>query len=1044
MVDAKLLKSLEWRLIGPHRGGRVVAVAGHPVEKATFYFGACDGGVWKTTDGGDYWENISDGFFKTSAVGAIAVSESDPNVIYAGTGETAIRGNVSHGDGVYKSTDGGRSWKNVGLKDTRHIGDIAIHPRNPDLVYVAALGHAWGPNEERGVFRSKDGGESWEKVLYKSERAGSHDISMDPKNPRIIYAAIWQAQRYPHQLVSGGEDSGLWKTTDGGDTWTDITHNPGLPKGVLGKIGVAVSPAQSDRVWALVEADDGALFRSDDGGDSWQRLSEDRDLRTRAWYYMHIYADPRDADTVWVLNMPCKKSIDGGKTFFGVPTPHGDNHDLWIDPRDTNRMIEGNDGGACVSSNGGMTWSTIYNQPTAQFYHATTDNKIPYNVYGSQQDNSALAVASMSFEGVITQRDWFEPGGGESGYIAIKPTGPHTIFAGAIGSGLGHGRLIAYDPNTGQKRNITVWPELHGMGEGAGSHRYRFQWTFPIELSPHDPNVLYVTSNHVHRSTDGGTSWQEISPDLTRNDPDKLGPSGGPITRDNTGAEAYCTIFAFKESSHERGVFWVGTDDGLVHISRDGGENWTNITPSDLPEWALISMIEVSPHSPSAAYIAATRYKHDDTRPYLYKTNDYGQTWVKITTGIPDDDFTRVIREGSERRGLLFAGTETGIYVSFDDGGWWQRLEGGGLPVTPIHDLVIKDHELVIATHGRSFWALDDLSPLRQMEAGLAEKPAHLFAPKPAYRFRVYEGYGNSPTEDFVNYRMTGPLVYAYRQKDGKQSRLDAGQNPPNGALIHYYLKDKPEGEVKISILDYHGNPITSYSSLTEEKGEPKPPAQAGANRFVWDLRYPTATKLKEEGEGDLFSAFIGPALSPRALPGQYRVQLSVGDQTLTQPFEIVPDPRLPVSQEDLQAQFDLKVQIRDKVSELHETLNRLRAILKQVEEWEQKAASHERHAEIHEMAIALKAKLKMIEDELVQMQLSDPRSFPNRLKEKLASLAFMVDEADARPTQGSLEVFGQLATRVDAQRDALQRVIDTDLAEFNAKVESLGVAPVG
>jgi photosystem II stability/assembly factor-like uncharacterized protein len=1043
MIDAGVLGSLKWRLIGPHRGGRVVAVAGHPTEKATFYFGACAGGVWKTTDGGDYWENISDGFFKTSAVGAIAVSESDPNVIYAGMGETAIRGNVSHGDGVYKSTDGGRTWKNVGLKDTRHIGDIAIHPQNPDLVYVAALGHAWGPNEERGVFRSTDGGENWEKVLHKSERAGCHDISMDPNNPRIIYAAIWQAQRYPHQLVSGGEDSSLWKTTDGGDTWTELTRNAGLPKGVLGKIGVAVSPAQADRVWALVEADDGALFRSDDGGDTWQRLSEDRDLRTRAWYYMHIYADPQDADTVWVLNMPCKKSIDGGKTFFDVPTPHGDNHDLWIDPQDPNRMIEGNDGGACVSFNGGITWSSIFNQPTAQFYHVTTDDKVPYNVYGSQQDNTALAVASMSFEGAITARDWFEPGGGESGYIAIKPTHPNTIFAGAIGSGLGHGRLIAYDPSSGQKRNITVWPEMHGMGEGVHAHRYRFQWTFPIELSPHNPDVLYVASNHVHRSTDEGTSWEEISPDLTRNDPEKLGPSGGPITRDNTGAEAYCTIFAFHESPHEQGVFWAGSDDGLVHISLDGGQNWENVTPPSLPEWALISVIEISPHSPSAAYVAATRYKHDDTRPYLFKTNDYGQTWIEINQGIPEDDFTRVIREDPERRGLLFAGTETGVYVSFDDGGSWQRLEGGGLPVVPIHDLTIKGHELVLATHGRSFWALDDLTPLRQAQVDLAGNALHLFQPKPTTRFRIYEGYGNSPTEDFVNFRMTGPLVYAYKQDDGTQEKLDAGENPPIGVLIHYYLKEKPEGELKLSILDYHGNEIRSYSSSSEEKGDPKPPAEAGANRFVWDLRYPASTPLKEEGEGDLFSAFLGSALSPRALPGEYQVRLTVGDQTLTEPFEIAPDPRLSVSKDDLQAQFDLKVQIRDKVSVVHETLNRLRSIRGQVDEWVGKTSSHESGGEVSELAIALKAKLQLIEDELIQLQTADPRSFPSRLKEKLASLAFMVDEADARPTKGSLEVFSQLSTRVDAQHDALQRVIDTDLAAFNQKIDSLGVAPV-
>src|SRR5919202_1651170 len=511
-MENPLLQSLEWRLVGPHRGGRVVAVAGHPTERATFYFGACAGGVWKTTSGGAYWENCSDGYFGTAAVGALAVSDSDPNVIYAGMGEATIRSNVSHGDGVYKSTDGGHSWTNVGLRDTRHIGDLGIDPRDPNTVYVAALGHAWGRNEERGVFRTRDGGRSWERVLYKSDRAGSPDVALDPANPRVLFASLWQAQRYPYALHSGGEDSGLWRSTDGGDSWTEITRNQGLPKGMLGKIGVAVSPARPGRVWALVEAEDGALFRSDDYGETWERLSDSPDLRRRPWYYLHVFADPRDADTVWVLNLGCWKSTDGGRTFDVVPTPHGDNHGLWIDPRDPESLIEGNDGGACVSYDG---------------------------------------------------------------------------------------RLIAWNPETGQKRNVTVWPEVHGSGAGPILHRYRFQWTFPVEVSPHDPGALYVCSNHVHRSTDEGASWEVISPDLTRNDPDKLQRSGGPITADNSGAEIYCTIFAFLESRHEPGLFWAGSDDGIIHLSRDGGKTWDNVTPPALPEWTTISMIEPSPHDPA-------------------------------------------------------------------------------------------------------------------------------------------------------------------------------------------------------------------------------------------------------------------------------------------------------------------------------------------------------------------------------------------------------------------------------------------------------------
>ena len=655
-----LLHALEWRCIGPYRGGRVVAVAGDPVNAAVFYFGACAGGIWKTTDAGTYWENISDAYLPTAAVGAIAVADSDPNVIYVGMGECCIRGDVSHGDGVYRSTDAGKTWMHLGLADTRHIARVRIHPTNPDVVYVAALGHAYGPNNQRGVFRSADGGKTWDHILFRSDKAGAIDLSLDPHNPRILYAAIWEAQRTPWSLTSGGPDSSLYQSTDGGETWTELTNNPGLPAGLKGRIGVAVSPARPGRVWALVEAEDGALFRSDDGGATWQRLSEERNLRLRFWYYGHVFADPQDPDTVYVLNIQAWKSVDGGRTFAQMTTPHGDNHDLWIDPRHPQRMIEGNDGGACVSFNGGASWSTIYNQPTAQFYHVATDTRFPYRVYGTQQDNTAICVPSRSEKGAILSSQCYPVGSSESGYIAVRPDNPNLVYSGAIGSAPGGGGvMLRYDHATEQVRIITVWPEIYG-GWGAKDLKYRFQWTYPIVLSPHDPNILYAAGNVLFRSADEGMSWKAISPDLTRQDVSKLEPSGGPINKDTTGAEHYCTIFAFAESPHQPGVFWVGSDDGLIHLSRNDGETWDNVTPKELPEWALISMIEVSPHDPATAYVAATRYKLDDVQPYLYKTHDYGQTWQRITAGIPAHDFTRVIREDPARRGLLYAGTETG------------------------------------------------------------------------------------------------------------------------------------------------------------------------------------------------------------------------------------------------------------------------------------------------------------------------------------------------------------------------------------------------
>ncbi|MGH9173303.1 MAG: VPS10 domain-containing protein, partial [Vicinamibacterales bacterium] len=901
-ANESLVASLRWRSIGPHRGGRVVAVAGDVSNRETFYMGACAGGVWKTTDGGVIWRNVSDGFFNTAAVGAIAVSESDPNVVYAGTGETAIRGNVSHGDGVYKSTDGGKTWANVGLKDSRHIGDIVIHPRNPDLVYVAALGHVWGQNEERGVFRTKDGGKSWEKVLYKSDKAGSHELAMDPSNPRIIYAAIWDAQRYPHALRSGGPDSGIYKTTDGGDTWTEITRNgpegARLPRGVLGKIGLAVSGAKDGRVWALVEAHDGALYRSDDGGETWERLSEEPYLRTRAWYYMHIYADPQDADTVWILNYNIHKSIDGGKTFSEVPSRHGDEHDLWIDPHDTRRMVKGDDGGACVSYNGGQSWSSIFNQPTAQLYHVTTDDGTPYRVYGSQQDNSAISVPSATVEGAIHERDWFEPGGGESGYIALKPGDANIMVAGAIGSGNFNGRLIHYNRTTGQHRNITVWPELAGMGSGAESLKYRFQWTFPVFWSQHEQDALYVAGNRIFKSLDEGRSWEVVSEDLTRNDPETLKASGGPITKDNTGAEAYGTIFALEESPHQRGLLWAGTDDGLVKISEDGGKTWQDITPKDLPEWALISIIDLSKHDAGTAYMAATRYKSHDQKPYLFKTKDFGTNWTLIANGIPEDDFTRVIREDHQQPGLLFCGTETGLYVSFDDGENWQRM-GGNFPVCPVHDLIVKDDNLVVATHGRSFWILDDLTPLRRIAAGAAEADGAVivFPSAPKARMKVYPGFGSEPAAGYVSYKGVGTSHYAFEVVDKHDGTteprlLDAGENPPVGLVVQYYLREKAQEPIALTVRDSKGNEVRTFSSKKEKevpaevdtegaegaeggsvdeepKGETYVPANAGLNRFEWDMRYAPA----ETAEGMDLKPWEKP-LGPVVLPGTYTVEL--------------------------------------------------------------------------------------------------------------------------------------------------------------------------
>jgi photosystem II stability/assembly factor-like uncharacterized protein len=1093
-MDDAWFRGLRWRCIGPPRGGRVVAVAGHPTEPMVFYFGAVGGGVWKTTDGGTYWENISDGQIKTAAIGALAVAESDPNVVYAGTGEATIRIDVSYGDGVYRSSDGGRTWAHVGLGDTRHVGKIQVHPRDPDLVYVAALGHAFGPNQERGVFRSRDGGRSWQRVLFRSERAGAIDLALDRSNPRVLYASTWEVFRHFWTLSSGGPDSRIYKSVDGGDTWTDLTGHPGLPAGIKGKIGVTVSPARPDRVWAIIEAEKAGLYRSDDGGRTWELVSDNRDLIHRPWYYCHVFADPVDPDTVYVTNLKMWKSSDGGKTFTEITTPHGDNHDLWIDPRDPRRMIEGNDGGACVTFNGGQSWSTIYNQLTAQFYHVAVDDQHPYRVYGTQQDNSSVSVPSASENGGITWGDCYPAGTGESGYIAVHPKDPNVVYVGAVGSSPGGGgALQRYDHRTRQIRLVTVWPEVY-YGWGAKDLRYRFAWTFPIVFSPHDPGTLYATGNLVFRTRDEGSSWEAISPDLTRNDVTKLEASGGPLTKDTSGAEHYATVYAFAESPRERGVLWAGSDDGLVHVSRDDGKTWQNVTPPELPESALIATIEPSPHAPGTVYLAATRYKIDDYRPYLFKTEDHGRTWRSLTAAFPAGEISRVIREDPVRPGLLFVGTETGVVVSRDNGRTWQR-GAWNLPVSPVYDLGIKGGDLVAATHGRSFWVLDDLTPLRERTAGAAETP-HLFAPRPTVR--PWQNWSvdlfRGPGKTYKNYMMalgTGLTFYEDRTPEGERVRtfLDAGENPPQGAIVYYALGDPPGGPVSLTFLDDKGAVIRTFTTKPETppaanaggtapgatgQTPPAPPpderyvtARPGLNRFVWDLRYPGAEKVP--GDVSTEKAITGP-LAP---PGRYQVRLTVGERSWIQPLEVRKDPRVSATQAELDAQFALWRQIRDTLSETHAGINRLRRIRRQVSEWSQRLRESPpadgsppragagsggppaagagnpgapRPEGITEAADRLLAKLAEIETELVQTSAKnsmDALRWPARLNLRLVSLMSVLSSADAAPPRQAREVYEHLAGLARRELARLDALVETDVAAFNALVREANLPAI-
>ena len=886
-------QGMQYRAIGPFRGGRSLTAAGVPGDPTTYYFGSTGGGIWKSTDGATTWKPVFD-HEKSSSIGSLAVAPSDPNVIYAGTGEGCIRGNATTGDGVYKSVDGGKSWKNVGLRDSRAIGKVIIDPRDPDTVFVAALGHPYGPNQERGIFRTTDGGKAWSKVLFVDENTGGIDVAFDPHNSHILFAAMWQVRRQPWTLTSGGPGSGLYRSGDGGTTWKRLAGE-GLPEGPYGKIGVAVA-ANSDRIWALIEARNGGLYRSDDGGDKWELINPDHRFTQRAWYYMHVVADPKDANTVYILNVEFHRSIDGGRTFNKIKVPHGDNHGLWIDPLNTRRMIQTDDGGATVTVDGGDHWTKQDNQPTAQFYHVIADNRFPYHLYGSQQDNSSVAIASRGSEGTIERQDWYPVGGGEAGYIAPYLPDPDIVFAGDY-----QGLLTMFDRRTGQAKVVGASAVLSD-GKGAAGLEHRFQWTAPLLISPHDPNVLYHAGESLLRTTDAGIHWEAISGDLTRNDKSKQQPSGGPITIDDTGTEYYDTIFAVAESPLQKGLIWAGSDDGLVHITRDGGKNWTDATPKELPEWSKISQIDASPHDAATAWVAVDRHANDDLHPYIYATSDYGKSWKLLVEGIPEGSFVRAVREDPTRKGLLFAGTETGVFVSYDAGVKWESLQLN-LPTVPVHDLAIHENDLVLATHGRSFWILDDISPLRQASDASRNAAVWLYDPAPAYRVHAARGPKEAPT---------------------------SGQNPPPGAIVYFDVKEKPKAAT-LEILDAAGKSVRRYSSAEPEPlDEPLDPdddkpknqleIKPGMNRFVWDLRYESAPRVKDYY---LFEYEVG-SKGPIALPGKYQVKLTVDDKVLTAPLELKPDPRVKTSPADLEKQFAALMQIRAELTRVYAASNQI------------------------------------------------------------------------------------------------------------------------
>jgi len=1014
VFDPAQYEDLDARMIGPYRGGRSTAVAGVPTKPSTFFMGSTGGGVWKTTNNGESWHNVSDNQFDVASIGGIDVAPSDPNVIYVGTGSACMRGNIQTGRGVYKSTDGGETWEFVGLEETGLIGRVVVHPKNPDVAYVAAVGQPFGDNEERGVFRTTDGGDSWNKVLYISDSTGVVDVRLNPDNPREVYAGAWTAERKPWTMISGSDEGGIYKSTDGGDNWKELTN--GLPSGVVGKTSVTVSPANPSRVWALIEAPQpkGGLYRSDDRGETWTHINDNRKHLQRSWYYTHIYADPQDENTIYSLNTGFMKSVDGGKSFETKGVPHGDVHDLWINPNDPDRMVVANDGGAQVSVDGADTWSTYLNQPTAEMYSVTVDDEFPYHVYGPQQDNSTIRLPAWQEGSIHPKSNWTAVGGCETGPVALHPERPHLIYSGCYG-----GVLTRWNEQTGQARDVMVYPQLQ-LGQAPRTLRERFQWNSPIVVSPHDPDVVYHASHRIWRTTDRGMSWDRISDDLTTDTPEHQDFAGEPITKDNTGVEVFNTVFSLRVSPHSPETLWAGTDDGRVWITQNEGGTWTEITPDDLPEFGTVQRIDVSPHEPGKAYISVHRYRLDDWSPYVFRTTDYGESWTRIASGnsgIPSDSPTWVVREDPEREGLLYAGTEFGLYVSFNDGENWQSLQQN-VPTTRIPDLKVKEDDLVIATHGRSFWVMDDLAPLRQLTQQVADADVHLFAPAATPR-----------------------TVPPQNRDPDHEDRDPAGG--PGGASIDYTFAEAPDTTVTLRILNQDGSEVrhfTSDSSAAQEEGDPVLPAEEGMNRFHWSLR----------GQGvDIVDDAVlwGFTGGPKVVPGTYRVELNVaGGATQSELLDVQMDPRLEdVTVADLQAQYDLATEIRDTTNAIYDAIRTLRSVREQVRSVADHAAEAG-HEDVKPEADSIAKALTSIEEKLMQTENEspqDPLNFPPQLDNQFAYLYGYVAGPEGPPTEGARTRFEDANEEWSELRNRLQNVLDGEIQDFNQRVRDIGTEPV-
>ena len=990
------IPNLNWRSIGPYRGGRASSVTGVSNSDNTYYFGATGGGIWKTTDSGQNWRNISDGFFGGS-IGAISASESDPNILYVGTGEKTVRGNVSPGyGGFWKSDDAGETWKKMNLDiDQVQVGRIAIHPKNPDIVYIAIIGDLFKDSNKRGVYKSTDGGKSWRQVLFSNERSGAVDISIDKNNPRIIFASTWNIRRTPYSLESGGEGSGLWKSTDGGETWKNISDNEGLPSGIWGISGVSVSPVNSKKVFALIENKEGGLFRSDDGGSSWEKVNEDRNLRQRAWYYTRVYADTQNENRVYVMNVSFWRSEDGGKSFDRYRTPHGDHHDLWIDPENNKRLIVADDGGAQVSSDDANNWSTYMNQPTAQYYRVATDNSFPYNILVAQQDNSTQRVPHRVNSGGISERDWERSAGGESAHLAAKPDNPDIVYGGSYG-----GYLTRLDHSTGEVRSVNVWPN-NPMGHGAEDMKYRFQWNFPIFFSPHDPNKLYTTSNRFHVTYNEGEKWEVFSPDLTRNEKEKLGPSGGPITKDNTAVEYYATIFAACESPYEKDLLWAASDDGLIHLSRDGGKNWEDVTPDNSPKYLMWNSVEPDPFVKGGLYAAGTLYKTGDFQPYMYKTKDYGKTWEKITNGIPNNHFTRVLRADPNKEKLLYAGTESGMYISFDDGISWNSFQLN-LPLVPITDLTIKNNNLIAATQGRSLWLIDDLTPLHQLNKEVNNASMKLFKP-------------------IDSYRMGSP---------GRGTPRNAGKNHHNGVEVFFNIDDKildDNTSVTLEFLDNEKKLIKKYDNQSDENALD---INGEKNSFVWNMRYDDAKGF------DGLIMWAASLRGPIASPGQYYVKLTVNEKSEEQSFNILKDPRSNSTDEDLKEQFDFLLSVRDKVSDIHQTIIDIRSSRSQLIDLKSKIS--DKYPDMENSISDVISRITLIEEKLYQTKNrsgQDPLNFPIRLNNKLAHLTSVASVGNFKPTDQMYNVRDELIGLIDKELKMWEDIKENDLVKLNSTI---------